>query len=153
MESADLGQHTSRRFNEDMERVTTRVLQMGGFVEQQLQRAVTALIEGNSALGEEVAILRREFGEDAGGSGPEPVRCQAKTRQDFSLDEVRRAFVLDRHAVDAHDTVDHLDLVARQSDYALDVISRGVLRQPKHHHIPALRKPVSGNASGKNRGR
>jgi phosphate transport system protein len=55
MESAELGQHTSRRFNEDMERVTTRVLQMGGFVEQQLQRAVTALIEGNSALGEEVA--------------------------------------------------------------------------------------------------
>ena len=55
MESADLGQHTSRRFNEDMERVTTRVMQMGGFVEQQLQRAVNALVEGNSALGEEVA--------------------------------------------------------------------------------------------------
>ena len=55
MESADLGQHTSRRFNEDMERVTTRVMQMGGFVEQQLQRAVTALIDGNSVLGEEVA--------------------------------------------------------------------------------------------------
>jgi len=55
MESADLSQHTSRRFNEDMERVTTRVMQMGGFVEQQLQRAVTALVEGNSALGEEVA--------------------------------------------------------------------------------------------------
>ena len=55
MESADLGQHTSRRFNEDMERVTTRVMQMGGFVEQQLQRAVTALVEGDSALGEDVA--------------------------------------------------------------------------------------------------
>ncbi len=55
MESADLGQHTSKRFNEDMERVRTRVLEMGGFVEQQLQRAVKALIEGDSSLGEEVA--------------------------------------------------------------------------------------------------
>lgn len=55
MEPADLGQHTSRRFNEDMEHVRTRVMQMGGFVEQQLQRAVTALIDGDSALGEEVA--------------------------------------------------------------------------------------------------
>ena len=55
MESTDISQHTSRRFNEDMERVTTRVMQMGGFVEQQLQRAVNALVEGNSALGEEVA--------------------------------------------------------------------------------------------------
>jgi len=55
MESSDLSQHTSRRFNEDMERVTTRVMQMGGFVEQQLQRAVTALVEGDSRLGEDVA--------------------------------------------------------------------------------------------------
>jgi phosphate transport system protein len=55
METADLGHHISRRFNEDLERVRSRVLQMGGFVEQQLQRAVTALVEGDSRLGEEVA--------------------------------------------------------------------------------------------------
>jgi phosphate transport system protein len=55
MESTDIGQHTSRRFNEDMERVTTRAMQMGGFVEQQLGRAVTALVDGDSALGESVA--------------------------------------------------------------------------------------------------
>jgi len=55
MEPADLGHHISRRFNEDLEKVRTRVLQMGGFVEQQLQQAVTALVEGDSALGEEVA--------------------------------------------------------------------------------------------------
>ena len=55
MEPADLGHHISRRFNEDLEKVRTRVLQMGGFVEQQLQHAVTALVEGDSRLGEEVA--------------------------------------------------------------------------------------------------
>jgi phosphate transport system protein len=55
MEPADLGHHISRRFNEDLEKVRTRVLQMGGFVEQQLQQAVTALIESDSRLGEEVA--------------------------------------------------------------------------------------------------
>jgi phosphate transport system protein len=55
MEPADLGHHISRRFNEDLEKVRTRVLQMGGFVEQQLQHAVIALVEGDSRLGEEVA--------------------------------------------------------------------------------------------------
>ena len=55
MQPADLGHHISRRFNEDLEKVRTRVLQMGGFVEQQLQQAVTALVEGDSSLGEEVA--------------------------------------------------------------------------------------------------
>jgi phosphate transport system protein len=55
METADLGHHISRRFNEDLERVRSRVLAMGGFVEQQLQKAVTALVEGDSTLGSAVA--------------------------------------------------------------------------------------------------
>ena len=55
MQPADLGHHISRRFNEDLERVRTKVLQMGGFVEQQLEQAITALVEGDSRLGEEVA--------------------------------------------------------------------------------------------------
>jgi phosphate transport system protein len=55
METSDLSQHISRRFNEDLERVRAHVLTMGGFVEQQLAKAVTALVEGDSLLGETVA--------------------------------------------------------------------------------------------------
>ncbi len=55
MEQADLSHHISRRFNDDLERVRSKVLGMGGFVEQQLSRAVTALVEGDSVLGEAVA--------------------------------------------------------------------------------------------------
>jgi phosphate transport system protein len=56
METADLSHHISRRFNEDLERVRTQVLAMGGFVEAQLGKAVTSLIEGDSSLGESVAL-------------------------------------------------------------------------------------------------
>ncbi len=56
MEKADLSHHISRRFNEDLERVRNQVLAMGGFVEAQLQKAITSLIEGNSSLGESVAL-------------------------------------------------------------------------------------------------
>jgi phosphate transport system protein len=55
MDVTNLGPHISRRFNEDLESVRSRALQMGGFVEQQLTRAVGALIDANSQLGEEVA--------------------------------------------------------------------------------------------------
>ena len=55
METADLTHHISRRFNEDLEKVRSQVLQMGGFVEQQLQKAVTALVDGDSRLGESIA--------------------------------------------------------------------------------------------------
>jgi len=55
MDVTNLGPHISRRFNEDLEGVRSRVLQMGGFVEQQLSKGVAALVEANSQLGEEVA--------------------------------------------------------------------------------------------------
>ena len=55
MEAADLSHHTSRRFNEDLERVRSKVLAMGGLVEEQLAGALNALIDGDSQLGQEVA--------------------------------------------------------------------------------------------------
>jgi phosphate transport system protein len=55
MEAADLLHHTSTRYNEELERVRSRVLAMGGFVEEQLGRALTALADGDSALGQAVA--------------------------------------------------------------------------------------------------
>jgi len=55
MDSADLTHHISRRYNDELERVRSRVLAMGGLVEQQLHRALRALIEGDSALGAAIA--------------------------------------------------------------------------------------------------
>ncbi len=55
LETADLTHHISRRFNEDLEKVRNQVLQMGGFIEQQLHKAINALVEGDSRLGESVA--------------------------------------------------------------------------------------------------
>jgi phosphate transport system protein len=63
MESPGLGQHISRRFDEDLERVRSRVLQMGGFVEQQLQSAIAALIDADSALGERVVHQDRKVND------------------------------------------------------------------------------------------
>jgi phosphate transport system protein len=55
METADLSHHISRRFNEDLEHVRTRVLAMGGLVEELLGKAISALIEGDSSLGQSVS--------------------------------------------------------------------------------------------------
>ena len=55
MEAADFSHHTSTRFNAELERVRSRVLAMGGFVEEQLRRSLTALAEGDSQLGQSVA--------------------------------------------------------------------------------------------------
>ena len=46
--------HISRQFNAELEDIRTRVLQMGGLVEEQIGRAINALVEGDSTLAEAV---------------------------------------------------------------------------------------------------
>jgi phosphate transport system protein len=69
VEVEDLGQHISRRFNEDLEDVRNAVLNMGGLVEAQFNDAIKALADANSELGLKVAhddykVNRMEVGID-----------------------------------------------------------------------------------------
>jgi phosphate transport system protein len=50
MTDLNLGHHISQQFNEELEEVRSKVLQMGGVVEEQLERAVRALVEGDAQL-------------------------------------------------------------------------------------------------------
>ncbi|MEK6735591.1 MAG: phosphate signaling complex protein PhoU [Pseudomonadota bacterium] len=47
-------EHISKQFDADLEEVRTRVLQMGGFVEEQIEYAIDALTNGNEELIEQV---------------------------------------------------------------------------------------------------
>ena len=51
METSDLSHHISRRFNEDLEKVRTRVLAMGGLVEELLAKALNSLDRGRQLAG------------------------------------------------------------------------------------------------------
>ena len=54
MSDLNLGQHISQQFNEELEDVRNKVLQMGGIVEEQLGKAIRALVRGDSDLAKEV---------------------------------------------------------------------------------------------------
>ena len=55
MEASDLSDHISRRFNKDIEDLRNNVLSMGGLVEEQLSKAIEAIVSGDSELGLKVA--------------------------------------------------------------------------------------------------
>ncbi|RPI16114.1 MAG: phosphate signaling complex protein PhoU [Lysobacterales bacterium] len=57
METSDLSHHILSRYNAELEGLRSGVLQMGGFVEQQLQNGIRAVAGGDVRLGEEVARL------------------------------------------------------------------------------------------------
>jgi len=50
----NLGHHISQQFNEELEEIRSRVLAMGGLVEEQIQKATNALVDGDIALAERV---------------------------------------------------------------------------------------------------
>jgi len=54
MEKADLGHHISQQFNHELEDVRSKVMRMGGIVEQQLTDAVNALTNMDTSLAEVV---------------------------------------------------------------------------------------------------
>lgn len=47
-------EHVSKKFDADLEEIRTRVLQMGGFVEEQIKNAVEALTDGNEHMIEQI---------------------------------------------------------------------------------------------------
>ncbi|MGI9200471.1 MAG: phosphate signaling complex protein PhoU [Woeseiaceae bacterium] len=55
MQTSDLSDHISRRFNQEIEDLRSQVLTMGGLVESQLSKAIAALVSGDSELGLQVA--------------------------------------------------------------------------------------------------
>lgn len=50
----ELGQHISRQYDHDLEDLRSRVLSMGGLVEQQLADAVSAMVGGDTRLARQV---------------------------------------------------------------------------------------------------
>jgi phosphate transport system protein len=55
METFELTDHISRRFNKDIEDLRNSVMAMGGLVESQLSQAIAAIVSGDSELGLQVA--------------------------------------------------------------------------------------------------
>jgi len=55
LDKVGIEKHTSKQFDVELEDVRERVLTMGGLVEQQIANGVRALVDGDGALGEEVA--------------------------------------------------------------------------------------------------
>ena len=47
-------EHTSKKFDAELEAVRSRVLQMGGLVEQQIVRAMEVLVHGDLSLADKV---------------------------------------------------------------------------------------------------
>ncbi len=56
MDKPNLDQHASQQYNEELEAIRSKVLQMGGVVEEQFQQAISALLGGDHELARSVIL-------------------------------------------------------------------------------------------------
>ncbi|MFO7858535.1 MAG: phosphate signaling complex protein PhoU, partial [Ectothiorhodospiraceae bacterium] len=54
MDTKSITQHISQQYNEELETILTKVMNMGGLVERQISDALTALVEGDTERAEKV---------------------------------------------------------------------------------------------------
>jgi phosphate transport system protein len=149
MENLNLGQHISQQFNEELEDIRNKVLEMGGIVEDQVGRAVRALVEGNTTLARQVVAddyrvnaLEVEIDEECtrivarrqpAASDLRLVMAVIKTISDLERigDEAKRVarMVEDEHdgvmAEDVRNELEHMgDLVREMLRMILDAFAR-----------------------------
>lgn len=62
-EDLHLGQHISRKYNDELEHLRGKVLAMGGLVEEQCRNALAALVRGDAVLAETVATSDHRVNE------------------------------------------------------------------------------------------
>ncbi len=55
MDTTEFSGHISRGFNDELEALRSKVLEMGGLVEKQIEGAIDAVVKGDSDLGLEIA--------------------------------------------------------------------------------------------------
>lgn len=61
MENMNTTQHTSQKYNHELEEARSKLMTMGGLVEAQVTNAIKALLDRNSTLGEKVAYSDHEI--------------------------------------------------------------------------------------------
>lgn len=63
MDSLNLDQHISKKYNQDLEQLRTELLEMGGLVEEQLANAIEAIETANGELAEKVLSVEDQVDE------------------------------------------------------------------------------------------
>jgi phosphate transport system protein len=129
MDDLNLGHHISQQFNEELEDIRNKVLQMGGIVEEQLGRAMKALIEGDTRLAKDVVTddyrvnaLEVEIDEEC---------TKIVARRQPAASDLRLVMAVIKTITDLERIGDEAKRVARMVEEELD----GALAEDVRHEI------------------
>ncbi len=106
-------EHISKQFDADLEEVRTRVLQMGGFVEEQIEDAIEAITNGNESLIEQV--ITRDHRVNAMEVSIDEICNQIIARRQPTASDLRMIMMVIKTITDLERIGDEAEKIARMA--------------------------------------
>lgn len=109
----NLTQHISQQFNAELEEVRSHLLAMGGLVEKQVNDAVTALIEADSGLAQQVREIDDQINQMERNIDEECVRILA--RRQPAASDLRLIISISKSVIDLERIGDESTKIAKRA--------------------------------------
>ena len=125
-------EHISKKFDADLEAVRSRVLQMGGLVEEQIEHAIEALTTGNKDMMDQV--ISEDHRVNAMEVSIDEICSQIIARRQPAAGDLRMIMTVIKTITDLERIGDEAEKIARMSKliYAADRIHMPRLIEIKH---------------------
>ncbi|OGT20308.1 MAG: phosphate transport system regulatory protein PhoU [Gammaproteobacteria bacterium RBG_16_57_12] len=113
MDKLETGHHISQRFNEELDDIRHQVLAMGGFVEQQLTDAITAFVNRDIQLAEQV--INNDYKVNAMEVAIDEECTQILARRQPAASDLRLIMAVIKTITDLERIGDEVEKVARMA--------------------------------------
>ena len=113
MNKENLNQHISQQFNAELEEVRSHLLAMGGLVEKQVNDAVTALIDADSGLAQQVREIDDQINQMERNIDEECVRILA--RRQPAASDLRLIISISKSVIDLERIGDESTKIAKRA--------------------------------------
>jgi len=113
MEQTSLSHHISRQFNEELEDIRNKVLAMGGLVEEQIENAIHALVNGDVDLAE--SVISRDYQVNALEVAIDEESIQVLARRQPAAGDLRLIIAVIKTITDLERIGDQAERISRMA--------------------------------------
>ena len=118
MDNLDFNQHTSKSYNEELEDIRNLLLNMGGMVEKQLQKAMQSLLESDLKLAKKV--IKKDLGINAMEVKIDEECTQIIAKRQPAASDLRLIIAVIKSITDLERIGDEAEKIAKNSVHLID---------------------------------